>query len=275
MGIKDVGFGVLEAAGTAAGNAKAAVDKVVAKGMEDAASKAKEMSELPKYIPNKVKGLAGDVKDKIDNIALPRHVEKKTSGSTNAYMHGNSDLAGKAISTEGAMIIMYYIMAADGCLHNEQLDQFELICNELDPEGNVERERLIKSCELHLSKAENDDYYDYVQDGVEFAIYHRNYPPSLITPKMLLWDMLLIAYSNGEYAENEQKLIKYTARKYNVDKAVLLEMEHTMLTVADIEKELIWIKTQNKPYLEIEKIVNELNVRKQAIFAGVKALVTL
>ena len=43
----------------------------------------------------------------------------------------------------------------------------------------------------------------------------------------------------------------------------------------DIEKELTWIKTTDRPYLTIEARVNELTKRKTVIFDSVKDLITL
>ena len=64
-------------------------------------------------------------------------------------------------------------------------------------------------------------------------------------------------------------------RKLGVDKAVFLEMESSMLTILDIEKEIAWIKTTDQPYLTIEARINELTKRKTVIFESVKDLITL
>ena len=69
--------------------------------------------------------------------------------------------------------------------------------------------------------------------------------------------------------------MKYIVRKTNIDKAVFLEMESSILTLMDIEKELAWIKTTNKPYLTIEAMVNELMDRRNVIFESVKDLISL
>ena len=92
---------------------------------------------------------------------------------------------------------------------------------------------------------------------------------------MLVWNLLTVAYSDESYDETERKLIKYVVRKLNIDKAVFLEMESSMLTMLDIEKELAWIKTTDRPYLTIEARVNELEKRKNVVFDSVKDLITL
>ena len=93
--------------------------------------------------------------------------------------------------------------------------------------------------------------------------------------RQLVWDLLTIAYSDERYDETERKLLKYIVRKLQIDKAVFLEMESSILTILDIEKEIVWIKTTDRPYLTIEARVNELTKRQAVIFDSVKDLITL
>ena len=95
------------------------------------------------------------------------------------------------------------------------------------------------------------------------------------TRQLLVWDLLTIAYSDESYDETERKLLKYIVRKLQIDKAVFLEMESSILTILDIEKEIAWIKTTDRPYLTIEARVNELTKRQAVIFDSVKDLITL
>ena len=120
-----------------------------------------------------------------------------------------------------------------------------------------------------------EDEYAVLQDGIEEAIaVGANAKDAVITPKLLVWDLLTIAYSDGQYDEREHQLIKYVVRKLNIDKAVFLEMESSFLTLMDLEKEMQWIKTTDRPYLTIESIINEISDRKTVIFESVKDLIT-
>ena len=52
-------------------------------------------------------------------------------------------------------------------------------------------------------------------------------------------------------------------------------MESSILTILDIEKEIAWIKTTDRPYLTIEARINELTKRQAAIFDSVTELIRL
>ena len=64
-------------------------------------------------------------------------------------------------------------------------------------------------------------------------------------------------------------------RKLNIPKDIFLEMESSLLTIRDIEREMDWIKTTDRPYLAIEKQIKELDKRREDILGAVKALITL
>lgn len=70
-------------------------------------------------------------------------------------------------------------------------------------------------------------------------------------------------------------MIQATAEELQIDKAVFLELESSLLTMLDLEKELSWIKTTDRPYLVIEAMVNEIADRKDAVMQGVKSLISM
>lgn len=183
----------------------------------------------------------------------------------------------KYIATRNALQIIYYLMAADGTVYHSEEEKFDAIGAALDPNFADSKPAIIKDCQAQLEKViDPEDYYDVLQDGVEDAIQSSNETADiLIAPKLLVWNLLTIAYSDESYDETERKLIKYIVRKLQIDKAVFLEMESSILTILDIEKEIAWIKTTDRPYLTIEARVNELTKRQAVIFDSVKDLITL
>lgn len=182
-----------------------------------------------------------------------------------------------SLTSHDALKIIYYVMASDRKIDKEEEDKFNEIGNALDPNFAENRDCIVDECKEQMNKVIDDaDYYDVIQDGIQDAlIASMNVIGTPITPKLLLWDLLTIAYSDNRYDEIERKLLKYIVRKCDVDKSVFIEMESSLLTLMDIEKELAWIKTTDRPYLQIEAIVNELADRKNVIFESVKDLIAL
>ena len=182
-----------------------------------------------------------------------------------------------AIAPRNAVKIFYYLMAIDGKITPDEEEKFHLIGKKMDLAFEEYEETIVKECMGQMEKiADAEDYYDAIRNGVEKALSGEQVSNNgFVTPKLLIWDLLTIAYGDGEYGEEEQKLLKYVVGKLNVAKNDFLEMESSILTESDIEKELEWIKGTNRPYLIVERQVKELEKRKNDIFLAVKALIML
>ena len=50
-----------------------------------------------------------------------------------------------------------------------------------------------------------------------------------ISSKLLVWDLLTVAFSDENYNDSERRLLKYIVRKLNLDKASFLEMESSSI----------------------------------------------
>ena len=262
------------------GKVKEAVDAT--KQITDSAvDKVKETTE---NATAKMKDSANSVIEKVKDSKLPDVQTAKErvkdffrKDETNLDSSNDTILNIKAVSTNSAIKIIYYLMAVDGQIFHSEEEKFDSIGIEINPSFIQVKDVIVSECQKQMDKViDVDDFYDVLQDGVEEAlILSKPGPDSFITPKLLVWDLLTVAYSDESYDETERKLIKYVVRKLNIDKAVFLEMESSILTLLDIEKELSWIKTTNRPYLTIEAMVNELMDRKNVIFESVKDLIAL
>ena len=230
-----------------------------------------------------VKTAAKDVKlpeIKVPDIKIPSQVKdvfKKKDKEQAPVVEQTDTIIISSISTKSAVKIIYYLMAVDGEIYNSEEEKFESICAELDPEFAKNREQIINECREQMDKViDPDDYYDVVQEGVDNALQASLMTNNtILTPKLLIWNLLSIAYSDSNYNETERKLLKYIVRKLDVDKAVFLEMESSFLTLMDLDTELKWLKTTNRPYLTIEAMVNEIADRKNVVFESVKDLISL
>ena len=54
--------------------------------------------------------------------------------------------------------------------------------------------------------------------------------------RLLVWDLLTIAFSNADYAYAERKLIKHIVRVTGMEHSVFFEMEHSIKTVMALNK---------------------------------------
>ena len=247
--------------------------------------------DFGKGLKDSLQGAVDAVKTKAKDVELPDLktvtdrasaqvkdlFQKKETAANGAEEQAAEAIRLTGISTKSAIKVIYFLMAADGEIYHNEEEKFDAIGKELDPDFDAAKAQIIAECQKSLDKViDPEDYYDALQDGVEDALLtSKRTADTFITPKLLLWDLLTVAYSDEEYNEVERKLLKYIVRKLDIDKGEFLEMESSMQTLLALEKELVWIKTTDKPYLTIEAMVNEIADRKNVIFDSVKDLITL
>jgi len=242
--------------------------KGIFKKKDDSGNSADSMGEAKEELNENTSAGTDETPEKTADISESKKTIQEKKEDDNSI---------KAISTENAIKIFYYLMAVDGEVFHSEEEKFDEIGLQMDPNFVEHKEQIVSACKAQLDKViDSDDYYDVVQDGVEEAILIPNpSADSFITPKLLVWDLLTIAYSDEKYDEKERRLLKYIVRKFNIDSTIFLEMESSLQTLMDIEKETNWIKTTNRPYLTIEAQVNELADRRNVIFESVKDLIML
>ena len=238
-----------------------AAAKVVHKGAGVAAAAVNNVVQDIKGID--IKEIGNNLSEKAKNILKEKEEEEEANK--------------KLITGKCASKLMYYLMAADGEVYHNEEEKYYEICTELYPRFEVEKDKIIKDCKEQVEKIiDTDDYYDVMTDGISEAIAEMNAKVKVgITPKMLLWDMFVVAYSDDKYSEPERKLIKYVSRKLNINKTVFLEMENSILTLNALEEEEEWLKSTDRPYAQIESALKEVEERKATVMESVNNLIMM
>ena len=177
---------------------------------------------------------------------------------------------------KSAVAVFYYLMSVDGQITADELTCFDEIGNILDSENfSNYKDRVIQHCEKQLENIiDEEDHYEVALEGVDQALVHRaDDLETGIPTRLLIWDMLVIAFSNLDYSQWERRLIKHVVRTLEPDKSVFLEMEQLMQTDLAIDRELRWIENSDRPYAEVKPVVEELNSRREVIRKCAQALI--
>ncbi|MDY5474889.1 MAG: hypothetical protein SPG00_07875 [Holdemanella porci] len=243
--------------------AKIDIGKTLKKTLNEAGNATKKVAET-------VRDTAKEIdKDKVKEIFKKKETKPKETPLLPVDV--------QKIPLYSALKIIYYLMSVDGSVSQEEKDKFDVLGNDFVNDFASLKEILVEECKVSVvNTIDAVDYYDVVQEAVEDLLLTPIKSEDVcVSPKFVLWNLLAFAYSDENYAEAERRLIKYFVRKLNIDKAILLELESSLVTLMDLEKELAWIKTTDKPYLTIEAIVKELENRKRVIFESIKDIITL
>lgn len=189
------------------------------------------------------------------------------------------DVAETGLSAKDALRIFYYLMSVDGELLEEELGGFYSICTEMCLDHEIDKDALIAECKADLEAISNlkNPIISAMLCSDRILRSPNDIPTdkNSVTPKLLIWDLFAIAYSDGSCNDLERELISYIANALAIDDSILLEMESSSLTLLDVDREIRWLKTTDQPYLVIEAQIQELEARKAAVQDGVRSLIAL
>ena len=179
------------------------------------------------------------------------------------------------LRVEEALMMIYCLMAVDGVVAKEELEEFDIIGRELIRDFDKYKDYIIKRCVDSLGKASsNEKYQDNLRDFIRDLIVNAQMSNDGSVPgKMLIWNLISVAYSEGDYGEEERSLISFITCLLLIDKTVPEEMDYIFQTVRAIDKEVAWLKSSCKPFAVVEKHLNELSNRRKAVMDGLWALV--
>ena len=179
----------------------------------------------------------------------------------------------RILSVKDSLKLIYCLMAADGTISPEEEEKFREIGTSLDPDFDQWKDELI--ADLSMKEAvlsDDEEYFDFIRDYATNVIYKSEDTGEGIGAKTLIWDLLVVAFSEGDYSANEKRLIRFVSRALEADQAVLLEMEQTLRTITALNKEEEWLRSVNRSYSVVDEQMNELKERRETILAGLHAL---
>lgn len=181
----------------------------------------------------------------------------------------------KVFARKGVLAAFYYLMSADGDISTHELEKLNEIRSELALDDYEDyKDSLTSEFESRMALAfDDDDRFDLILEGLDAALsQEKNELEVGITPRLLIWNMLVMACSDGVYHDKERRIIKHIVRTTGIEKSVFLEMEQLVQTGAAIAKEISWLAASSKPYNEVQPMIAELENRQKVILDEAKAL---
>ena len=180
------------------------------------------------------------------------------------------------IKKKSAVMTFYYLIAVDKNVTEEEIDTFESVAKEIDPDFySLYRNTINEEYRSQIEKLiDEEDFFDVILEGVDKALLQElSEGEQGVTPRHLLWNLLVVAFCDGEYSNEERRLIKHVSRMTEIEKDVFLEMEELMKANVALDKEIQTLNDSDKPYKEIRPLVEELEERKQVIINSALALI--
>ena len=183
------------------------------------------------------------------------------------------------ISDKSAASLIYYLILSDGKITEEEEEKFEAVCKEFKI-SKTDMNECRNQCKEKISEViEEDDYEEIVSENVQSILNEETKRLSYLSfeekipIKLFLWDILCVAYSDGDYSQVEKKIVKKIKRAFDLDKSLYQEMVSAQDTVKAIKKEVEELKDSDLPYREVEILEKDLEKRISVIENSIKLLI--
>ncbi|MCF0115056.1 MAG: TerB family tellurite resistance protein, partial [Erysipelotrichaceae bacterium] len=203
-----------------------------------------KLKEASKAAANLAKETASkyELEDKVKKFAatateVASDATQKATEAFKTFTEGTEEIAEGCITVKGALKLMYLVMACDNDLKSEELSTFNEIGRNLDPNYDSYQVELLDVLGVKFNSFDKVDFelelHDYAKDIVN---EETNVKGANVLIKLVLWNLLAIAYSDDDCSEEELKLIRHIARLLNIDKSITAEMIATTEALVALEK---------------------------------------
>ena len=152
----------------------------------------------------------------------------------------------KRISIKSALKAYYFLLAIDGNIDDQEILCFRDICSETDNSADGYLKELISECDELIRNASGSEFEEIIQEAFDEAVREEAIEPQKVVPsRLLLWNMLVLAYANNEYSSSERKMIGHAARILMVEKTVFLEMNKWLVQLQPCQRKGLDMNSQN------------------------------
>jgi len=183
------------------------------------------------------------------------------------------------ITDKATAKLFYYLILSDGKITDEEEEKYVSICKELEIK-NTYAEECREECKKKLSMIIDEDDYDdiiteNVQDVIRDDIDENSFSiwSHMIPIKLFLWDLLCVAFSDGDYSAPEKKIVKKVIRAFDIETSLYQEMVAVQDTVNAIKAESEELKDSGLPYREVQQLDEELQNRIKIIEQSVMLMI--
>lgn len=174
------------------------------------------------------------------------------------------------------LVLVYLLMSVDGNVSAEEENQFDELLKQsgfLESKNTVigNAKDILSSVEPEMNDPQNWLQGLHKKYKLNFALGKRR---SKTKFKELLWTMINMTMIDKDFSVNEKKFIDCCCKDWNIEDSLLDEMIEIAKTLYSLYSHLDLLKSVNRPYGEIEPLVNELNVNKAVLEENLKDLIS-
>lgn len=151
--------------------------------------------------------------------------------------------------TEEQIKIFCLFLLADGERTSDEGKKLTSICRKMKVEASTRKE-MERSCREMLDftdKKDNSDgiiqAIDRLLQGDSLFLWGRGLDDNKEKQISTIWNLMNLGYADHEYSPPEQKIVSFLCRRWNVDAAIMEELQNSADTLLSLYKQKEWVET--------------------------------
>lgn len=168
--------------------------------------------------------------------------------------------------------LLWYLANIDGVVTDQERETLNQLAGSLDDAYANYSEGLEKECSAAFSTAVRD-FGPQAAAKVEAQKIIESLAPAPVEAKLMCWNLLALANADGLDA-NELDYIRFVSEEAGVSRSVFEELRNYSDAVVEIGKARESLKASDRPYNEVEPLVNEYAERERVVLDSAQALIS-
>ncbi|WP_103617934.1 TerB family tellurite resistance protein [Campylobacter concisus] len=89
----------------------------------------------------------------------------------------------------------------------------------------------------------------------------------------IIWMLINLAYADGVFSDNEQKILNKIAEDFNIENSIIEELKDCAKTLICLDEKNEWIETTDEPYKKIKAVKDEIEKDNSLVATMVASII--
>lgn len=154
-------------------------------------------------------------------------------------------------------------------LSDERIKEFRTFCGQVQETP----ESVIEEIDNVLGQKPSGTIVDFCCISGPFFRF-RNIDRDKVMQAQTIWTLINLGYADNEYSEAEKQVVNHLVQRWEMDPALVDELNDTADTILALTQQKEWIRKTARPAADIDRMLQELDQNIKSIKANVEASIS-
>lgn len=157
---------------------------------------------------------------------------------------------------------------AQSDLPEEATKEFQAFCGQMVLAQSMEESKPITE-EIDDILGEKHTYSFF-----PFGFFSRSIDRDKVMQAQTIWTLINLGYADNEYSETEKQVVNHLVQRWEMDLALVDELNDTADTILALTQQKKWIRKTARPAADIDRMLQELDQNIESMKADVETSIS-